>query len=63
MPVALAPQRRVIQVIYTFVVKAESLAEAHKLLPANIELTLQPGVNLVGRQVKASDPFRLSDEE
>ena len=52
---------RIIQVIHTFIVRADDLAEAQAKISESVKLDPKRGVTLTGRQVKCSDPVRLDD--
>lgn len=54
---------RIIQVIHTFVVEADDLRKAHGLVSDSIEVDPAPGVTVAQRQLKAGDPFELSQPD
>ncbi len=51
---------RIIQVVHTFIVEADDLRKAQGLIADSMEVDPVPGVTVAGRQIKAGDPFELS---
>lgn len=54
---------RIIQVIHTFIVEVDELRKAQGMIADSIQVDPVPGVTVAGRQIKAGDPFELSQPD